>query len=121
MPDLERLARLAVSEFPEIVASTAIIRAKLRIVLQDGSYIDFWWSRRTQGRFAYHWERTLIDGTVYRHDNIPHIRWRTVDSYPKHFHAGAQQAVTESEIPEDPEQGLRQFLQFAAGVIAGLS
>ena len=121
MPDLGRLARLAVSEFPEIVASTSIIRTKLRIVLQDGSYIDFWWSRRTQGRFAYHWERTLLDGTVYRHDNIPHIRWQSVTSFPKHFHAGAQQTVTESEISEDPEQGIRQFLQFAAIVIAGLS
>ena len=117
MPDLERLARLAVSEFPEIVVSTAIIRTKLRIVLQDGSYIDFWWSIRTRGRFAYHWERTLVDGTIYRHDNIPHIRWRGVASFPKHYHDGAQLNVTDSDISENPEQGLRQFLQFAAEMI----
>ena len=117
MLDLERLARLAVSEFPEIVASTAIIRTKLRLVLQDGSYIDFWWSRRTQGRFAYHWERTLVDGTIYRHDNLPHIQWRGMASFPKHYHNGAQQNVTESDISDDPEQGLRQFLQFAAEMI----
>ena len=61
-----------------------------------------------------------VDGTVYRHDNIPHIRWRGVASFPKHYHNGAQQNVTESDISENPEQGLRQFLQFAAGVIAGL-
>ena len=120
MLDLERLARLAASEFPDIVATTVIIRTKLRIVLLEGSYVDFWWSRQTQGRFAYHRERTLVDGTIYRHDNLPHIRWRGVASFPKHFHAGAQQTVIESEISENPEQGLRQFLQFAAGVVAGL-
>ena len=117
MPDLEQLARLAESEFSAIVSATVIFRNKLRVVLLDGSYIDFWWSRRFPGRFAYHWERTLIDGTVYRHDNIPHLHWRTVASFPKHFHAGAQQTVIDSDISENPEQGLRQFLQFAAGMI----
>ena len=117
MPDLVRLGHIAQSEFPHIVQATVIIRNKLRIVLLDDSYIDFWWSRRNPGRFAYHWERTLIDGTIYRHDNIPHLQWRSVTSFPKHFHAGAQQTVTESEISEDPEQGLRQFLQFAAAMI----
>jgi hypothetical protein len=117
MPDLEQLARLAESEFSAIVSATVIFRNKLRVVLLDDSYIDFWWSRRFPRRFAYHWERTLIDGTVYRHDNIPHLHWRTVVSFPKHFHAGAQQTVIDSDISENPEQGLRQFLQFAAGMI----
>ena len=90
------------------------------MALIDGSYIDFWWSEAISGRFAYHWERTLIDGTIYRHDNIPHLQWRTVTSFPKHFHAGAQQTVIASDISENPEEGLRLFLQFAAGVIAGL-
>jgi hypothetical protein len=61
MPDLEQLARLAESEFSAIVSATVIFRNKLRVVLLDDSYIDFWWSRRFPGRFAYHWERTLID------------------------------------------------------------
>lgn len=117
MPDLEALGRLAGEEFFEIVLSAFIIRGKLRVTLTDGSYIDFWWSRRTPGNFAYHWERGHVDETIFRHDNIPHIRWRVVASYPKHFHAGAQQAVIESDISEEPEQGLRQFLQFAAEMI----
>ena len=121
MPDLLTLGRLAEAEFFEIVQSTSIVENKLRVVLIDSSYIDFWWSEEISGRFAYHWERVRIDGTIYRHDNIPHLQWRIVASFPKHFHAGAQQTVTESEISEDPEQGLRQFLQFAARVIAGLS
>ena len=120
MPDLEQLARLAESEFPAIVSATVIFRNKLRVVLLDGSYIDFWWSRRFPGRFAYHWERSLIDvdGTVYRHDNIPHLHWRTVVSFPKHFHAGSQQTVIESSISDGPEHGLREFLQFAARMLS---
>ena len=117
MPDLASLGRLAEVEFLDIVQSTAIVESKLRVTLIDGSYIDFWWSEEVSGRFAYHWERRRVDETIYRHDNIPHIRWRVVASYPKHFHAGAQQTVTESDISENPEQGLRQFLRFAAGMI----
>ena len=118
MPDLESLGRLAEVEFLEIVQSTAIIENKLRVTLVDGSYIDFWWSEEISGRFAYHWERIRIAGTVYRHDNIPHLRWETVEAFPKHFHAGAQQTVTASEISEDPDQGLRQFLQFAQSMVS---
>ena len=90
------------------------------MALIERLYMDFWWSKEISGRFAYHWERTLIDGSIYRHDNISHPQWRTVASFPKHFHAGAQQAVIESDVSENPEQGLRQFLRFAAGVVAGL-
>ena len=51
MPDLERLGRLAETEFLEIVLSTTITEEKLRVVLVDGSYIDFWWSGQIQGRY----------------------------------------------------------------------
>ena len=87
MPDLEGLSRMAETEFFEIVLSTVIIEDKLRVVLIDGSYIDFWWSSQIPGRYAYHWEWSHIDGTIYRHDNIPHLRWRMVSSFPKHFHS----------------------------------
>lgn len=117
IPDLDALRHLAEDEFFHIVLSTSILRNKLRVALIDGSYIDFWWSEEITGRYAYHWERSQIDGTIYRHDNIPHLPWRTVSSFPKHFHAGAQHTVIESDIPDGPEQGLRQFLQFVAGVI----
>ena len=117
MPDLESMGSLAATEFSDIVAYAAVIKNKLQVVLVDGSYIDFWWSRRIPDRFAYHWERTRIDGTIYRHDNVPHGQWEYVESYPKHFHAGSQGAVTESDIAENPEDGLRQFLGFAADII----
>ena len=100
MPDPDRLARISVSD---LVQDAVIFRNKLRITLTDGAYFDFWWSRWTQGRFAYHWERTHIDGTIHRHDNIPHLQWWTVGPFPKHFHSGSQQTVTDSDISENPE------------------
>lgn len=120
MPDLPALGRMAEAEFFEIVQSVAIIENKPRVALIYGSYIDFWWSEEMPGRFAYHWERTRIDGTIHRHDNIPHLQWRIVGTSPKHFHSGAQQTVTESDISEHPEKGIRQFLQFASNMIGRL-
>ena len=61
MADLRRLRRIAEEDFSDTVESTDIVRDKLRVPLHDGSYIDFWWSTRIPGRFAYHWERTHID------------------------------------------------------------
>lgn len=118
MPDLEKLRGIAETEFLLLVRSTTIIRDKLRVVLIDGSYIDFWWSTQIPGRYAYHWERRHVDGTIYRHDNMPHPQWQVVASFPKHFHTEEQQKVTESTMADDPEAAVRQFLTFAAGKIA---
>ncbi len=114
MIDLHELARIAAVEFPDIVYATAVLRNKLRVVLRDNSFIDFWWSEKIPGRFAHHWERRHVDGTIYRHDNMPHPRWHYVKTYPQHFHNGAPDAVEESSLPSSPpEAALRQFLEFA--------
>ena len=120
MPELDWLRRIAETDFLDIVQSTAIIRNKLRVVLIDGSYIDFWWSSQIPGRYAYHWERRHVDETIYRHDNMPHLHWQAVSSFPKHFHSGDQQNVVESDMDDDPERGLRQFLTFAKSRITSL-
>jgi hypothetical protein len=41
MPDLQQLRSMAETEFLDVLQSTAIIRDKLRVILTDGSYIDF--------------------------------------------------------------------------------
>ena len=117
MVNLRQLGLIAESEFADIVQTTEIIRDKLRVLLNDGSYIDFWWSGKIQGRFAHHWERTHIDGTIYRHDNMPHPRWQYVATFPQHFHDGSPNKVTESYLPTEPEEALRQFLEFARALI----
>jgi hypothetical protein len=113
MVNLHQLELIAESEFADVVQMTEIIRDKLRVLLNDGSFIDFWWSSQIQGRFAHHWERTHIDGTIYRHDNMPHSRWKYVATFPQHFHDGSPNNVTESYLLTEPEEAVRQFLEFA--------
>ena len=60
MPDVEWLRRMAETEFFNLVRSTVMVRNKLRLDLVNGPYIDFWWSSRAPGRYAYHWERGHI-------------------------------------------------------------
>lgn len=119
MAGLFRLAQIAAREFVDIVVATAIMRDKLRVILRDGSYIDFWWSTRIPGRFAHHWERIHIDGAIYRHDNMPHPQWRNVSTFPQHYHEGHPGHVVDSLLPPDPpEDALRGFLSFARQKLA---
>jgi len=116
---MRRLADIALAEFADIVLSATVEAAKLRLYFTDGSYADIWFSKRRPGVYAYHWERRHVDGTIFRHDNIPHRRWRRVATFPKHFHAGAEDQVAESALPDEPEQALRVFLAFCRERLAG--
>ncbi len=107
---IEKLAEIAEIEFSDIVEATEIEKGKLRIFLKDGSFIDVWFSKKIRGRYAYHWE--CIDGRIYRHDNIPHKKWRNIKTFPKHFHKGSEENVCESLISDDPEKAIREFLEF---------
>ena len=110
------LARLAASEFGEIITETRFITlpsgepAKLRLAMIDDSFLDIWLSG--SGRYSYHWERRVITGDLYRHDNAPHTKWRHVSTFPKHLHNGDEDTVAESYIRDDPEEAARMFLGF---------
>lgn len=60
------LALIALTEFPDIVVDTEIIKEKLKLHLIDRSFIDVRISCRSLGRYATHWERRHLDGTIYR-------------------------------------------------------
>lgn len=68
--------------------------------------------KRLKDRYSFHWERKMIDNTIYRQDNAPHKNWRNIKTFPKHFHNGSEENVTESTISNNPEKGLREFLEF---------
>ena len=51
-------------------------------------------------------------GDIYRYDNAPHERWGSLKSFPRHFHDGAESHVVESQLAEEPEQAIRQVLDF---------
>jgi hypothetical protein len=115
--DFPALSTVASTEFPDIVQTTSVQENKLRVVLTDGSYVDFWWSLNIEGRYAHHWERRHIDGTIYRFDNAPHAKWRHIKSFPHHFHFKTDSDVRESTIDTNPPDSIRFTLQFARTVL----
>jgi len=114
---LDDLQHIAEVEYADIVASTARIGAKLRIVLTDASYLDVWLSQKLPNRFGFHWERQQVDGTVYRYDNFPDVAWQAVLTYPYHFHEGSRGNVVASPFRPDVGGGFRDFLDFARAKI----
>jgi len=112
MADLYALQRIAETDFADIVVGTRVVDAKLRVLITDGSYLDFWWSLEIPGRFAHHWERSHVDGTIYRHDNMPHSRWASTPTFPQHYHDGSADNVGMSQLSVDPATALHEFLAF---------
>lgn len=112
------LIDIACNEFPDVVTDGTILAFptgdphKVHLDIVDGSIVDIYLS--LTGRYAYHWERRLIDaGMIFRqHDNAPHQRWRFVSTFPKHFHNGSEENVMESFLDDSPPLALRQVLVF---------
>lgn len=124
MPLLTKILRLykslldiATTEFKTVVESGEIFYSqskepwKLRLYLCDGSFMDIYYS--TKGKYSYHWDRRLTTNKIYRHDNAPHMRWKDISTFPKHFHDGSEENVIPSYILDDPESALRELLVFA--------
>jgi hypothetical protein len=112
MPDLFALKAVIDAEYADIVVGSHVIGGKIRVFLHDQSYLDFWWSEVTLGRFAHHWNRLHVDGTIYRHDNAPHKKRRHVATFPKHYHSGREDNVIESQMPDEPAAAVRFYLDF---------
>jgi hypothetical protein len=110
----------AMAKFPDIVSEAHVLRfdsgepLKLRIDIIDGSIVDIFYS--VTGKYSYHWERSLIDGSIYRHDNAPHKRWQSIKTFPKHFHHGSEDAGEESYLSPSEDRSvsiaLRQIMCF---------
>ncbi len=61
------------------------------------------------------WDRRLTSNKIYRHDIAPHEKWRDVPTFPKHFHNGSEDVVVSSNIDDNPELAVKEFLRFVAG------
>jgi Family of unknown function (DUF6516) len=111
------LLDIANTEYRAVVESGVILFSqsgepwKLRLALYDGSFMDVYYS--VTGKYSYHWDRRLLDGKIYRHDNAPHQKWKDISGFPKHFHDGSDVIVVPSHIPDDPEAAIRDFIRFA--------
>jgi hypothetical protein len=117
----QALARLALNEFGDVVTRTDFVGGtlaspnKLRLILNDGSFLDVWLS--ADGDYAYHWEQRRQSGRLYRWDNAPH--YPHVSTFPNHFHDGDENTVVESHLDPTPSDALRRVLNFVHRRLAG--
>jgi hydroxymethylpyrimidine pyrophosphatase-like HAD family hydrolase len=112
-----QLSQLAIGDFADIVNGTKIVEGKLRILLKDESFIDIWLSVKKKGTYAYHWERKDVDGTIYRYNNLPDKEAKKLKTYPHHFHNKSEENIVESNLRNNPEEAVRDLLEFARSVI----
>jgi len=105
---------VAEREYADIVQRTSFDDESARIYFVDGSFLEVWLYRgeSLMQRYAFHWERRHVNGKIFRHDNAPHVRWREVKTFPKHFHYETESNAIESHIPDDPISAAKYFLKF---------
>jgi hypothetical protein len=114
----EELARIAEDECGDLVSGSrllyhrASVPLKLRLLIRDGTFVDVWPSPDGK-RYAYHWEQRAVRGMIHRHGNAPDHPG--LDTFPKHFHNGSEEAVLPSTISDDFRAALREFLTFVRG------
>ncbi|MHA1594222.1 MAG: toxin-antitoxin system TumE family protein [Candidatus Baldrarchaeia archaeon] len=104
---------MIIRRYPDIVIKAEFVDGKLRIFLVDGSFLDIWISRRIKERYAIHWERRHVDGTIYRWDNTPHDVHKSISTFPHHFHEFRDEDVKESEPPASIEEIAIRALEYA--------
>jgi hypothetical protein len=85
---------------------------KLRLIMKDGSFIDIRISQRIKDRFDFHWERRHIDKTIYRYDNFPNTRFRSIETFPYHFHIKQENRVKKSPFRKKLPEALIDFMEF---------
>lgn len=113
MIDIHNLKAIVQAEFADIVLQVVVTDlTELRILLADNSFVDVWYSPRKNHKYSYHWEHQHLDGSIYRHDNAPHVRWSAISTFPKHFHNGAENQVEASSLADEPTAAIREFMQF---------
>jgi hypothetical protein len=112
MPGIEDLKRIAKVEFAEIVKNVQSMGFKIRIILTDNSFIDVTVSRTIPDKFGYHWECKDQEGSIYRYDNFHDQNWKSVETFPYHFHKGTKECVERSPFPLSTIEGFREFMEF---------
>lgn len=85
---------------------------KLRLILKDKSFIDIRISSTVTGRFDFHWEKTHIDGTIYRYDNFPDTKFKKLKTFPCHFHQQKDNKVVASPFAKTLPKAFIDFMLF---------
>lgn len=117
----DHLVTVTTKKYSDIIQGIVKIKTpsgvitKIRVIFVDNSFLDVYWS--PSGRYSLHYERRHINGTMYRHDNAPHKKHRTIITFPKHFHKGSENNVEESYLPTNPIKALEYFLEFIVNLV----
>ncbi len=106
------LGVIAVREYSDIVLDVEVREDRLRIHLVDGSFLDVWFSRRKPGKYAFHWERRHVNGTIYRWDNAEHKSMRSLPTYPHHMHEGSRENVKPFMPEATPDNTFRKIMEY---------
>jgi len=89
----EKLKDIIETEYSDIVEYVLLPDInELRVFLINGSFLDI---------------------------NAPHRNWEKVKTFPKHLHNGTEENVIESHISDNPEEVVREFLDFIRGKMLG--
>lgn len=113
------ICRMAEREYADIVQKATFNEESARIYLVDGSFLEVWLYKHENlmARYVFHWERRHVNGKIFRHNNAPHVKWKKVKTFPKHFHHETEPNVTESYIPDDPILATKYFLNFIRNLL----
>jgi len=112
-----RIIDLILSQFSDIVVDVQLRFSpsgsieKLRIFMIDETFIDVWLS--SSGKYSYHWEQRHVRGLIHRHDNAPHIKWKKIKTFPKHFQEKIEDNVKERSLHDNNTEAINYFLSFA--------
>ena len=110
MQSLKEIERTIVVELRNIIISSKITRNKLRITFMDQSFVEIFKSNNILDRWAFHWERKHVDGTIYRHDNIPHKSWEKIETFPWHYHYKSEENVINSDFTNEITQNVQKLI-----------
>jgi len=106
---LEEVKRLIKAEFSHVIVSDpVIIRRKLRVLLDDGSFIEIRYP--TMREYSLHWQK---GSKIVRVDTAPHHL--NLKSFPRHVHFKVEDNVIEDNITDlkySPTENVRKFLNF---------
>ena len=107
--DLSQLEYIVQVEFGDLVVSSAIDLDKLRINLVDESFVEVFNSYPLPDRWAFQWERRHVDGSMYRHDNIPHSKWKKISFIPGIFITETRQVLNQVILAMIQQKTLDHF------------
>ncbi|MHA1722063.1 MAG: toxin-antitoxin system TumE family protein [Candidatus Baldrarchaeia archaeon] len=106
---LKEIKELIKREFSHVIISDpVIIRRKLRILLDDGSFVEIRYT--TVREYSLHWQK---GSRIIRIDTAPHHR--NLKSFSRHIHFKSEDHVIEDNITDlksSPIENAKKFLKF---------